>query len=360
MKKLYLSITAAALVILSCKNDKTPETISNEVNKTVKEEASKKPKTILTEENFGLAESQMIFAKYVKDIAAITKTNGVGVFMHKKKAPDPKDKTVVRINFDTQYSVAILDLKEEATLTMPETNGRYQTAWFVTEEHYNPMAINNPGTYKINQENMGSRYVMLVIRTQVNMTDPEDLAKVSALQDQLKLTQNDRGSYVITNNWDRPEVLKMREKYQKIVREKNITSSMMFGKKGETTLENHNVGVSTGWGGMTSKQAVYPNFQPKNSNPATLTLKDVPVDAFWSITVYDQGGWINGEKFNINSSFAKVNDNGEYIIHFGGDKSADNYLDTFEGWNFILRMYQPTEEYFDGSWKVPELIQQKN
>ena len=207
---------------------------------------------------------------------------------------------------------------------------------------------------------MGSRYVMLVIRTQVNMTDPEDLAKVSALQDQLKLTQNDRGSYVITNNWDRPEVLKMREKYQKIVREKNITSSMMFGKKGETTLENHNVGVSTGWGGMTSKQAVYPNFQPKNSNPATLTLKDVPVDAFWSITVYDQGGWINGEKFNINSSFAKVNDNGEYIIHFGGDKSADNYLDTFEGWNFILRMYQPTEEYFDGSWKVPELIQQKN
>ena len=251
----------------------------------------------------------MIFAKYVKDIAAVTKTNGVGVFMHKKKAPDPKDKTVVRINFDTQYSVAILDLKEEATLTMPETNGRYQTAWFVTEEHYNPMAINTPGTYKINQQNMGSRHVMLVIRTQVNMTDPEDLAKVSTLQDQLQITQNDRGSYVITNNWDRPEVLKMRENYQKIVREKKITSSMMFGKKGETTLENHNVGVSTGWGGMTSKQAVYPNFQPKNSNPATLTLKNVPVDAFWSITVYDQGGWVNGEKFNINSSFAKPNKN---------------------------------------------------
>ena len=207
---------------------------------------------------------------------------------------------------------------------------------------------------------MGSRYIMLVIRTQVNMTDSEDLAKVSALQDQLKLSQKDKGSFIMTNNWDRPKVLEMRKKYQNIAREKKITSSVMFGKKGETTLENHNVGVSTGWGGMTSKQAVYPNFQPENSNPATLTLKDVPVDAFWSITVYDQGGWINGEKFNINSSFAKVNDNGEYIIHFGGDKSADNYLDTFEGWNFILRMYQPTEEYFDGSWKVPELIQQKN
>ena len=355
MKKLYFIINILLLTVLSCKegaSEKSP----TEVNKRPTE-TSEHAKTLLTAENFALAESQMIFAKYVKDIAAITNTNGVGVFMHNKKAANPKDKTVVRINFDTQYSVAILDLNEEAVLTMPETNGRYQSAWFITEEHYNPMAINKPGTYKINQKDMGSRYVMLVIRTQVNMRDPEDLAKVSALQDQLKLYQKDRGSFVMTNNWDRPKVIEMRKKYQNIAREKQIVSSLMFGKKGETTLENHNVGVSTGWGGMTSKQAVYPHFQPENSNPATLTLKDVPVDAFWSITVYDQEGWVQGESFNINSSFAKANEKGEYIIHFGGDANADNYLDTFEGWNFILRMYQPTEKYFDGSWKVPELVQ---
>ena len=126
-------IAAMTVTIFSCKNDKATETNTDEVNKTVKEVASEKLTTILTDENFGLAESQMIFAKYVKDIAAITKTNGVGVFMHNKKAANPKDKTVVRINFDTQYSVAILDLKEEATLIMPETNGRYQSAWFITE-----------------------------------------------------------------------------------------------------------------------------------------------------------------------------------------------------------------------------------
>ena len=357
MKKQSLIAIGLCLSLLACKSETSTPTNAEIESKKVTEKATETNYTLLTEENFGLAESQMIFLKYINDIAAQTNTNGVGVFMHNKKAADPKDKTVVRINFDTQYSVAILDLNEEATLIMPETNGRYQSAWFITEEHYNPMAINEPGTYKINKENIGARYVMLVIRTQVNMTDPEDLAKVSALQDQLQLTQNDRGSYAITNTWDRAQVLEMRKKYQEIAKEKKIVSSLMFGKKGETTLENHNAGVSTGWGGMTPQQAVYPNFQPKNSNPATLTLKDVPVDAFWSITVYDQGGWINGEKYNINSSFAKANEDGAYVIHFGGNPNADNYLDTFEGWNFILRMYKPTEEYFEGSWKVPELNQ---
>ena len=352
MKRFYFFNALLSVLLVACSSDKTIDSASA----AAQEEASQpKAKTELTDENFALAESQFVFSKYVKDIAAITNTNGVGVFMHKKQAADPKDKTVVRINFDTQYSVAILDLTEEAILTMPETGGRYQTAWFVTEEHYNPMAINNPGTYTINQDNMGSRYVMLVIRTQVNMADPEDLAEVSALQEKLSLVQKDRGAYEVTNNWDREAVLAMRKKYQLITQEKDITSSMMFGKKGETTLENHNAGVSTGWGGMTSQQAVYPNFLPEDSDPATLTLKDVPVDAFWSITVYDEGGFVNGEAYNINSSFAKENKNGEYVIHFGGNKSADNYLDIFDGWNFILRMYQPTEAYFNGEWTLPEL-----
>lgn len=173
MKRIKWLTICLMVFLFSCKTEQ-------EQQGPVEEKMAEQPRTLLTPENFALAESQMIFEKYVKDIAAATKTDGVGVFMHNRKAADPKDKTVVRINFDTQYSVAILDLDNQATLTMPETNGRYQSAWFITEAHYNPLAINKPGTYTITQEEMGSRYVMLVIRTQVNMTDPEDLAKVSA------------------------------------------------------------------------------------------------------------------------------------------------------------------------------------
>ena len=353
MKKSPLIIAIILCLCFACKMDNHKK--QSPKNATVTEGVNAKT-TELTDENFALAESQLVFSKYIKDIAAATNTNGAGVFMHNKKAANPKDRTVVRINFDTQYSVAILDLNEEAILTMPETNGRYQSAWLITEDHYNPMAFDSPGIYKINQDNTGSRYVMLVIRTQVNMNNPADLAQVSALQEKLALRQNNRGSYIMTNSWDRDKVLAMRKKYQRIVKEKNIKSNVMFGKKGETTLENHNAGVATGWGGMTPQQAVYPNFQPENSNPATLTLKDVPVKAFWSITVYDQDGFVKGNSFNINSSFAEKDKNGAYIIQFGGDKISENYLDIFEGWNFILRMYEPTDAYFSGSWTVPQLI----
>ena len=118
-----------------------------------------------------------------------------------------------------------------------------------------------------------------------------------------------------------------------------------------------NFGVGVGWGGLTKKGAVYPIPNSVDStDPQTLTLKDVPSDprAFWSVTVYDKQGFSVGEKYNVNSAFAKENEKGEYVIHFGGDKSKDNYLDIYPGWNVVLRIYSPTEAYFDGSWKLPQ------
>jgi hypothetical protein len=349
MSKKLIVIILALSAFTSCKEN--PKANNKE---TVETEVSIND-TILTDENYSFAESQVIFHAYVQQIAKKTNTNGVGIFFHNKKAADPKERIVVRLNYDTQYSYVILDLTEDALLTMPETDGRYQSAWFITEEHYNPLAITKPGTYTIKQSDIGSRYLCIVVRTQSNMMDAEDVKKANELQEKISISQKERGSYSI-NNWNKEEILAMRKKYQKIAFEKDITAEMMFGKKGEVSLENHNVGVATGFGGLTKDQAVYPNYRPENTNPATLILKNVPVKAFWSITIYDGDGFPKGEVFNINSSFAKMNKDGSAVIQFGGDKNADNYMDIFEGWNFILRMYQPKQEYFNGSWEKPELI----
>lgn len=314
--------------------------------------------TVVTDENYALAETQVIFADYRDRIAAVSGTGGTGVFLHNTNAADPNDKTVVRINFDTRYSMCLLDLKEDAVLTMPETGGRYQSAWFVTEEHYNPMAITAPGTYTLTEEMMGSRYVLIIVRTLVNMKDEKDMGVVTELQKQLKIEQADRGSYEPSCQWNMDEILSMRKKYVEIATEKRLAADDMFGKKGSLTQENHNCGVAYGWGGFTSDQAVYLSYIPQNEEPCTLTLKDVPVadNAFWSITIYDIEGYPQGDPYNINSTFAARNEDGSVTVHFGGDdKSVANYMEIFPGWTFILRLYLPQEEYFNKTWTKPEL-----
>jgi len=350
MKKILLSaIVIASLSLTANANTTATPQVTQEVNKTTK----------VTPENYGLAETQQIMSGYVKKIAKATGTDGVGVIMNVREGADPKDRTIMRINFDTIYSWVVLDLSEPATIVMPDTKGRYQTAWVISEEHYNPFAFDKAGEYTLTKESVGTPYAIIVFRTQANVEDPKDMEEAHKAQDGLQIKQKSKGSYVASNKWNPAEVLEMRKHYQQIQKDKGITSDNMFGKKGERTLEEHNVGTSFGWGGFTKEQAVYPIFYGKSTKPQTFTIKDVPAKAFWSITVYDKGGFAQTDTYNINSQFAKKNDDGSVTIHFGGDPKADNYMEIFEDWNFALRIYQPTKAYFDGSWKKPELVEVK-
>ena len=83
----------------------------------------------------------------------------------------------------------------------------------------------------------------------------------------------------------------------------------------------------------------------------------MPVDGFWSVIVYDSKSYIVKNAQNIysyNNVTAKKGADGSITIHFGGDPQADNYLEIMEGWNYLVRLYQPKKEVLDGSWTFPE------
>lgn len=314
-------------------------------------------KAIVNAENYAFAETEIILGDYVQKIAKATCSDGMGVFMHFRKAMDPKDKTILRPNFDTLYSSAVVDLKSPVTITLPASD-RLLILEVVSADHWIPLVSSKPGAYKITEEMVGSRFAFIIIRTQVNMQDPADIKHVGVIQDQITIRQQSRGEFVQTKDWDRSQMLEMRSGYQKEKEAKGISSEEIFGKKGEISPEMRNIGVATGWGALTKKGAVYPSIAiPNSGEDLTLTLKDVPMadNAFWSVTVYDKDGFAQGDNYNINSSFAKQDTNGNYILNFGKNSSKENFLGIYPGSNATLRIYSPQKPYFDGSWKVPEM-----
>jgi len=356
--------------------------------------------TVVTKENYALAESQVIFAQYCDKIQGVlslqgVETAGTNVFLHVPTAHDPQDRTIMRPNFDTLYSFAIVDLSHPdsmATLILPSKSTdsntssggeRYQSALVISEEHWTPLIAEVPGTYTLTRETVGTPYCMIGMRTQVNMNSPDDLAKAHQLQAGLKLTVTGSDplvGYLPSHTWDMEEILSMRAHYEKVVQQHpEITSENMFGPKNCWPLLNHNCGTAYGWGGFPKEQAVYPQIPVPDSAIAgdgryILTMKNVPIQAtaFWSITVYDEQGYVStkeGTVYNINSAFAVAdntngnNKNKSYTIHFGNDYDKDvvpkNVINIMPGWNITVRLYQPTTDYFDGTWKLPELVSEE-
>ena len=310
----------------------------------------------VTKENYSEAETQTIFAKYIADVSAATCTVGLGTILNLQKAADPKDRTVIRINFDTLYSWLILDLTTPATFTLPQTNGRYQSAMVVNGQGY-VYVEKEPGDYTLTEDEVGSRYALVAFRTGVNIQDPDDVAQAQALQAKLSVTQAKTGEYVQPNQWDLEQMMALRAAYNEERNEKGVKSESLFGRPGEVTPEQNNMGVAVGIGGLPKEGAVYLFYTPSSSEPQMLTLKDVPNgdNAFWSLTVYDKDGFPVGENFNVNSAFAEADAQGDVTLHFGGDTTQPNYLEIYPGWNATFRIYNPKPAYFDGSWARPEL-----
>jgi hypothetical protein len=282
---------------------------------------------------------------------------GIGKWVHDRE-PTPVDKqTIVRMNRDTPYSQGVFDLTTPVTIVKPDTKGRFQSILVINQDHYLLRVLYEPGTYTFTQEEMGTRYIMMTVRTFVDPNDPKDLAELRRVQDATQIIQKSPGKLELPN-WDLQELDKLRKAILAVT-PWVPDSKGMFGRPDEIIPVRHFIGTAGGFGGNKEQDAIYLSVVPTlndGTKAHTITVKDVPVDAFWSVIVYNKDAFFEApaNTVSVNSVTAKKSKDGSTTIHFGGDAKAPNYLRIMPGWNYMVRLYQPRKEILDGTWKFPQ------
>jgi hypothetical protein len=307
---------------------------------------------IVNADNFVRAETAAQFDTSLKQ------TKGaVNEWLH-FRTPAPIDQqTVIRMNRDTLYSGAIVDISEGAKLTVPDAGDRYMSIMVINEDHYVNKVIHKPGVHKLTVKEFGTPYVGLAVRTLVNASDPEDIRKANALQDQLKIEAASAKPYTHPE-YDKDSYQATYDALIELGRGMPDTGAT-FGSKEDVDQVRHLIGTAWGWGGLPQEEAYYLNVEPNLPVGAyQLTFRDVPVDAFWSISLYNKDGFFDPndeDAYSVNSLTGTPNPDGSFTIHFGGDPGSVNHLPIAEGWNYTVRLYQPRKEILDGSWSFPEV-----
>jgi len=307
----------------------------------------------VTVDNFARAESDLYMGRTVKD-------GGLGQFTHNRTPTEIDKQNVIRMNRDTLYSAGVFDLDAgPVTITLPNAGKRFMSLQAISEDHYVPVVMYGSKPVTLSRENVGTRYVLAAVRTLVDPSDAKDLQEVHALQDGIKVSQKGAGNFEVPS-WDEASQKKVRDALLVLA---TTTGGFRnaFGAKGQVDPVRHLIATAAGWGGNPDKDAAYLSFTPAKNDGETvykLRVGQVPVNGFWSISVYNADGYFQKNDLNtysLNNITAAKDRDGYVSVQFGGcDGRIPNCIPTMKGWNYTVRLYRPRAEILDGKWKFPE------
>jgi hypothetical protein len=229
----------------------------------------------------------------------------------------------------------------------------------VNEGHYINRVYHDAGRYELTAEEFDSPYVVIAGRTLVDPQDPGDLAAVAAVQDQLVLEVVAERPFVMPE-YD-PESLDRTRKALLGLAADMTSFERSFGRKEDVDPVHHLISTAAGWGGLPDAEATYVGVSPGLPiGEYELTVgPNVPVDGFWSISVYNADGFFEPNErgaYSVNNITAAHNDDGSVTVRFGGDGDpARNSLPITKGWNYLVRLYRPRREILTGAWTFPTL-----
>jgi len=130
-------------------------------------------------------------------------------------------------------------------------------------------------------------------------------------------------------------------------------------------------GTKGGWGGPVTSHSSYETLffgangerLDGSKGAYTVTTEEPPVDAFWSLTIYDteRGGFLHPNKedrYHINNTTAVKSSDGTVTFLFKSScaPSDKNCLEVPSGeFDLTARYYLPREEIRTGAWTLPKI-----
>ncbi len=347
-----LKLAARAMCFASVAALCLPQSATSQIKDDTLDSLSDALAIPVTVDNFVRAATEAEFEKY------LSLAGGLNQFFHFFEPTPIDNQPTIRMNRDTLYSAAVVDISEGATLTLPDVGDRYMTTMIVNQDHYTEEVLSGGGTFTLDMDTFGTPYVIVFMRILVNASDPEDVAAVNDIQRAFTIDAGAANAFV-PSNYDQDS---LRDMISTILLLGPFTpdSTRMFGPRDEVDGVRHFIGTAAGWAGLPEKEAFYLSIDPglpvaeyRIDVPA-----DVPVDAFWSLSLYNANGFFEKNPlgaYNVNSVNGERNEDGGMTIHLGGcDDGRINCLPVMEGWNYTIRLYQPSSEVIDGTWTFPE------
>ena len=300
--------------------------------------------------NYVRAKTALQFDKYYAS------AGGINRFRHSRNVVGIDNRSSKRLNRDTLYSVAIVDISKGAVVEMPKAAGRYVSLQVVNEEGYTNAVFHGAGRYKLDINQFESSYVWLLVRTLVSPEIPNDIEVARGLQDQLAIaSQSDRP-------YEHPaydaESFDATTEHLLALGKGLEDNAGAAGSREEVDPIKQLLAAAYGFGTLPERESLLLTVNPDlpHTSAYVLTVKDVPVDGFWSLAMYNKDGYFEKndyESYGVSDQSAEKDADGSITIHFGGDPKSSNYIPLTDGWNYVVRLYRPREEILNGDWTFP-------